>query len=229
MLFSVFFYKLQSKVKKIEELINKAIYCEEFFWYTVKTGRTYYVFYLGGMDVEKARLRQIGLANLKWLHEHPVLKEQKEKKISQTLFNDPVWKDAETIAITKPMDFEFDTHILLNQGWQEEKRMLMPITGSERQLTFHLVTPETIFKKTTFGVEEPINTPEVSADIIDLLVVPGIVFTHEGFRIGFGGGFYDRFLQQYQGETCSLVFSEQIQESWQVESFDLPVKQLFIN
>nr|WP_242586731.1 5-formyltetrahydrofolate cyclo-ligase [Enterococcus sp. DIV0869a] len=181
------------------------------------------------MDVEKARLRKLGLRNLKWLHDHPTLKEQKEREISQSLFNDPCWEKAQTIAITKPLDFEFNTHILLSKGWSEGKKMLMPIATKDRKLTFHLVEPETIFEKTAFGVEEPVAAPEVSAEIIDLLVVPGIVFTHEGFRIGFGGGYYDRFLQQYQGETCSLVFSEQIQESWQVESFDLPVKRLFIS
>lgn len=181
------------------------------------------------LDVEKARLRKLGLANLKWLHKHPVLKEQKEQVISQALFGDPCWKNAKTIAITKPLDFEFDTHILLDKGWYEGKKMLMPITGHKRQLTFHLVTPETKFETTAFGVAEPVATPKVSSETIDLLVVPGIVFTREGFRIGFGGGFYDRFLQHYQGETCSLVFSEQIQENWQVESFDLPVKRLFIS
>ncbi|OJG66669.1 5-formyltetrahydrofolate cyclo-ligase [Enterococcus moraviensis] len=181
------------------------------------------------MDVEKAKLRKLGLANLNWLHEHPIVKEQKELEISRRLFNDPIWQKAQTIAITKPLDFEFDTHILLEKGWQEGKQMLMPVAEKQRQLTFHHVTPETRFKKTTFGVEEPVASQNVSMEMIDLLVVPGIVFTTGGFRIGFGGGFYDRFLQQYQGETCSLVFSEQIQESWQVESFDLPVKQLFIN
>ncbi|ALS35793.1 5-formyltetrahydrofolate cyclo-ligase [Enterococcus rotai] len=179
--------------------------------------------------MEKVRLRKLGLANLKWLHDHPVLKEQKETEISQALFNDPAWQKAQTIAITKPLDFEFDTHILLNRGWQEEKQILMPIAGTARQLTFHSVTPKTRFEKSAFGVDEPVAAPEVMAEIIDLVVVPGIVFTHEGFRIGFGGGFYDRFLQHYQGETCSLVFSEQIQENWQAESFDLPVKRLFIS
>lgn len=181
------------------------------------------------MHVEKARLRKLGLANLKWLHEHPVLKEQKELEISQALFNDPDWEKAKTVAITKPLDFEFDTHILLEKGWLQGKQMLMPIAGSKWQLTFHSVTAETKFEKSAFGVAEPVEAPVVSAEKIDLLVVPGIVFTHEGFRIGFGGGFYDRFLQHYQGETCSLVFSEQIQENWQVESFDLPVKRLFIS
>ncbi|MEI5989501.1 5-formyltetrahydrofolate cyclo-ligase [Enterococcus termitis] len=177
----------------------------------------------------KIRLRKLGLANLKWLQKHPELKAQKEQEISQALFNDPCWKNAQTIAITKPLAFEFDTHMLLNEGWQEGKQMLMPITGKNRVLTFHKVTPETIFEQTEFGVEEPLDALAVSNERIDLLVVPGIVFTHEGFRIGFGGGFYDRFLQHYQGDTCSLVFSEQIQENWQVESFDLPVKRLFIS
>lgn len=183
----------------------------------------------GGMHVEKARLRKLGLTNLKWLYEHPLLKKQKEQAISQALFNDPYWKKAKTIAITKPLDFEFDTHILLDKGLLEEKQVLMPITGSDRQLTFHSVTSETKFEKTAFGVAEPVAAPVVAAEKIDLLVVPGIVFTHEGFRIGFGGGFYDRFIQNYHGETCSLVFSEQIQENWQPESFDLPVKRLFIS
>lgn len=183
----------------------------------------------GGSQVEKTRLRKVGLANLKWLHEHPILKAQKEKEISQALFHDPYWKEAQTVAITKPLDFEFDTHILLDKGWQEGKQMLMPITRKERKLTFHSVTAETEYRKTTFGVAEPFAEPEVSAEKIDLLVVPGIVFKRDGFRIGFGGGFYDRFLEKYQGATCSLVFSEQIQENWQVESFDLPVKRLFIS
>ncbi|MFD1902205.1 5-formyltetrahydrofolate cyclo-ligase [Enterococcus termitis] len=179
--------------------------------------------------MDKARLRKIGLANLKWLHQHPALKEQKEQAISLELFQDPMWQKAQTIAITKPLDFEFDTHILLTEGWSAEKQLLMPVTNSERRLTFHQVTPETVFEKTAFGVEEPVNGLEVGIDKIDLLVVPGIVFTRLGFRIGFGGGFYDRLLQQYQGETCSLVFSEQIQEHWTIESFDLPVKRLFIS
>lgn len=179
--------------------------------------------------MEKVRIRKLGLANLKWLQEHPKLKEQKEQIISQTLFNDLCWKNAETIAITKSLGFEFNTHILLNKGWQEGKQMLMPIAGKDRVLTFHKITPKTIFETTEFGVEEPLEALAVSDEQIDLLVVPGIVFTHDGFRVGFGGGFYDRFLKHYQGETCSLVFSEQIQENWPVEDFDLPVKRLFIS
>ncbi|MEI5993262.1 5-formyltetrahydrofolate cyclo-ligase [Candidatus Enterococcus mansonii] len=179
--------------------------------------------------MEKVRLRKLGLENLKWLHAHPSLKIEKEHCISQALFADQSWQNAQIIAITKSMSFEFNTQLLCEKGWEEGKQMLMPTTGTNGTLQFHKVVPETLFQKTTFGVEEPVGEPSVSVKTIDLLIVPGIVFTREGFRIGFGGGYYDRFLQKYQGETCSLVFSEQIQENWQVEPFDLPVKQLFIS
>ncbi|MDA9472373.1 5-formyltetrahydrofolate cyclo-ligase [Enterococcus sp. 5H] len=179
--------------------------------------------------MDKAELRKIGLANLTWLSQHPSLKEQKEQMICRALYCDPYWEKAQTIAITKSMAIEFDTYQILQAGWAAGKKMVMPKAGKNRQLTFHEITPETVFERTAFGVEEPVDASEIAGDKIDLLVVPGIIFTRQGFRVGFGGGYYDRFLQNYHGETCSLVFSEQIQENWQVESFDLPVKRLFIN
>lgn len=179
--------------------------------------------------MDKAKLRKIGIKNLIWLSQHPSLKEQKEQMIRQALYDDPCWEKAQTIALTKSMGIEFNTHPILLDGWTAGKRMLMPKTGKNHELTFHEILPETIFEQTAFGVEEPISVSEITGDQIDLVVVPGIVFTRQGFRVGFGGGYFDRFLQNYHGETCSLVFSEQIQEHWQAESFDMPVKRLFIN
>lgn len=179
--------------------------------------------------MNKTELRKVGLANLTWLSKHPSLKEQKEQMICRALYGDSEWQKAQTIAITRSMAIEFDTDQLLQAGWAAGKTIVMPKAGKNRQLTFHEITPETVFEQTAFGVEEPVDAPEIAGDTIDLVVVPGIIFTRQGFRVGFGGGYYDRFLQNYHGETCSLVFSEQIQENWQVESFDQPVKRLFIN
>ena len=63
-----------------------------------------------------------------------------------------------------------------------------------------------------FGLLEPIEaeTDFVAKDNIDLLIVPGIAFTEPGYRTGVGGGYYDRYLQHYQGRTVSLAFHEQI-------------------
>ena len=60
---------------------------------------------------------------------------------------------------------------------------------------------------------------------VDLLVVPGVIFNDKGYRTGYGGGFYDRFLKGYQGKTVSILFDEQFGEVI-VESHDMPVDYL---
>ena len=61
---------------------------------------------------------------------------------------------------------------------------------------------------------------------MDLLIVPGIVFDRQGFRIGFGGGYYDRFLEGQAIRTVSLAHSMQIVDKIPSEPFDVPVDRL---
>ncbi|MBC8931851.1 5-formyltetrahydrofolate cyclo-ligase, partial [Escherichia coli] len=59
--------------------------------------------------------------------------------------------------------------------------------------------------KSKFGILEPNELAEtVDKKVIDLLIVPGVAFNKDHYRIGFGGGFYDRFLTDFQGHTVSL-------------------------
>lgn len=61
---------------------------------------------------------------------------------------------------------------------------------------------------------------------IDLLLVPGLAFMNNGYRLGFGGGYYDRFLKLYKKQTASLAFSSQIVSQLPVESHDIPVQKI---
>lgn len=94
-------------------------------------------------------------------------------------------------------------------------------------MVFHWVDSDTAYYTTKFGVEEPEIEKVASPDELDLLIVPGLVFNRSGYRIGFGGGYYDRYLANYKGKTCSFVFAEQLMEDWQIEEFDQPIQQLF--
>lgn len=170
----------------------------------------------------------MGLANLNWLYKNEALKAAKEQQIIQQLFADDYWREAKTIGVVKALPFEFDTTAVIGKAWTEGKQVTVPKV-EDGHMVFHRITPESLFIRSSFGVEEPAERQETPLDNIDLLIVPGLVFTVEGFRVGFGGGYYDRVLENFRGNTCSLVFSEQIQECWQVEDFDRQIDKLFID
>jgi 5-formyltetrahydrofolate cyclo-ligase len=62
--------------------------------------------------------------------------------------------------------------------------------------------------------------------MLDLLIVPGVVFDERGFRIGYGGGYYDRFLTHYKGTAISLLLENQLIHEMPVEAHDQRVDWL---
>ena len=60
-------------------------------------------------------------------------------------------------------------------------------------------------------------------------IVPGVGFDKDNYRIGFGGGYYDRYLKDYKGYTISLAFKDQIIDKVPINEFDLPVNLVITN
>ena len=83
--------------------------------------------------------------------------------------------------------------------------------------------------KTSFGLLEPQGDLEVvDVSQIDLIHVPGLAFTTEGYRIGYGGGYYDRYLKHFSGHTLSTVYPCQIRD-FIPEDHDIPVQEVLID
>ena len=85
------------------------------------------------------------------------------------------------------------------------------------------LTPDVKIVRTKFGVLEPESENYVNKENIDLIIVPGLAFAENGARLGFGGGFYDKYLSDYRGNKVALVDrSRYFQEpQWDVDSFDI--------
>ena len=92
---------------------------------------------------------------------------------------------------------------------QAGKRIAVPkCIHATREMDFRLITSYDNLETVYMDLLEPIvdETISVEKDEIDLQIVPGVVFSDEGYRIGFGGGYYDRYLTDYKGIRLSLAF-----------------------
>ena len=150
-------------------------------------------------------------------------------EIHKHLFLHNDWNKAKTIGVTVSRGREVDTKTIIEKAWRDGKRVVVPKCDPESNTmifrkidTYHQL--ETVF----FGLMEPIESETISVepDDIDLMIVPGICFDRKGYRIGYGGGYYDRYLKEYQGVTISLAFSFQLLNSLPRETHDVPIEGL---
>ncbi|MGM0215709.1 5-formyltetrahydrofolate cyclo-ligase [Enterococcus sp. AZ109] len=177
--------------------------------------------------MDKQKMRQLMIQKLEKIAVDESRLEQ-VASIYDKFFKSILWQEATTVGVTIATNFEFPTALLIQRALAEGKKVAVPKSLPKRQLVFYWIDEHTSFVPSKFGVEEPISEAVAESSELDLLIVPGLIFRRDGYRIGFGGGFYDRFLSSYSGKTASFVFSEQVLETWQPEPFDLPVQQLFI-
>jgi len=178
--------------------------------------------------MEKQKLRQLAISRLQKMADSENRQNQVEL-ILGNFFESKIWGNSTSIGVTMATQFEFPTAQVIQRAFEMDKKIAVPKSLPRGEMVFHWIDSSTDFYKTKFGVEEPAIEDIARPNELDLLVVPGLVFNRSGYRIGFGGGYYDRYLANYNGKTCSFVFAEQLMEDWQTERFDQPIQQLFLS
>lgn len=151
------------------------------------------------------------------------------ENITKQVIHLPEWQNAQTIGITISGEYEVNTEHLIKYAWENNKRIVVPKCHPKTQkMTFREITSFDQLEVVYYGLKEPIEDQTTSVDqgLIDLVVVPGLSFTKQGYRLGHGGGYYDRYLSTYTGQTISLAFPIQIVETLPIEKFDVPVQKL---
>ncbi len=150
-------------------------------------------------------------------------------EVEQRLFQSPEWVGSNMIGITVSKTPEINTWNIIKRGWEEGKTVVVPkCFPKNHQLVFYELNTFRELEQSFFGLYEPDpdKSRSVQHDSIELMIVPGLAYTKKGYRLGFGGGYYDRLLSDFSGLAMSLAFEEQIVETLPVESFDMPVKIL---
>jgi 5-formyltetrahydrofolate cyclo-ligase len=153
-------------------------------------------------------------------------------KIAKKLFEDEDWKQANTIGITVSKTPEVDTYQIIRKAWEQGKKVVVPkCYPKEKKMIFRLLSEFSQLESVFYGLLEPMEetTEIVESSKIDLLIVPGLAYTEEGYRIGFGGGYYDRYMKTYSGKTVTLAFDMQIIPQMNVEAHDMPIAKIITN
>ena len=174
----------------------------------------------------KAELRKQVLQEMKAIPREQ--KQAMDQALTDQFLKHPFYQEAKLIASYLSFPHEFQTQELIEQALKDGKKVLIPKTYPKGRMDFVVYDPQQLVK-TSFGLLEPQGDLEVvDASQIDLIHVPGLVFTTEGYRIGYGGGYYDRYLKHFPGHTLSTIYPCQIQD-FSPENHDIPVQEVLID
>ena len=130
---------------------------------------------------------------------------------------------AKTIYGYLPYNQEVRTVPMLERALADGKRVAVPkVYGDE--MKFIYMTDFSLTEKSDMGIPEPIADGPIGDDPEALVLMPGLAFTERGDRMGYGGGFYDKFLAQEPNHpTVALCYEFQMVDSLPTQDHDIPV------
>jgi len=153
----------------------------------------------------------------------PELIEEKSFQLGERFAASELYRNAKTVYGYLPYNQEVRTVPMLQQAIRDGKHVAVPkVYGDD--MKFIYITDFERIAKGYAGIPEPIDDGPVADDPTALVLMPGLAFDPQGHRIGYGGGFYDRFLaQEPQHPTLALCYDFQMREQLETEAFDIPV------
>ena len=133
------------------------------------------------------------------------------------------YKEAKTIYGYLPYNQEVRTVPMLEQAMRDGKRVAVPKCYGD-EMRFIYMDDLSKVEKGYANIPEPIADDPVADDKTALVLMPGMAFTKDGKRMGYGGGFYDKFLaSEPDHPTVALCYDFQMVEDLPTEDYDIPV------
>jgi len=147
------------------------------------------------MEEKKRKLRQEFLKKRNNLSRNEI--DSKSEKIEKALFALPEFQRAKTIMFYVSFRSEVETEKMIRNALNLRKRVVVPVVEGEKIVVSEIKNFKKELTKGSFGIREPKKEfrRRVEQKDIDLVVVPGVVFDKMGGRLGYGRGYYDRFLR----------------------------------
>ena len=148
---------------------------------------------------------------------------EKSRKIQENLFNLEQYKKSKAIMFFVSFNSEVNTHDMIRVALKNKTVVVPKVAHNEIEPSV-IIDFDNLIPSGKFGILEPIEALKIAYKNIGLVLVPGIAFGKEGHRIGYGLGYYDKFLKKVpKAIKIGLAFDFQVVDKIQRETHDVPV------
>jgi len=143
------------------------------------------------------------------------------QQIHKKLRKSRIFKDAQKIGAYYPIGSEVLTQDIMQEVLSVGKELYLPKVVEDK-MEFRKITDFSCLERGSFDIMEPKEDCPVENNL-DLIIVPTIGISQDGVRLGYGLGFFDKFLSEYKIETISLVYEKQVIKKIPRSDHDIPM------
>ncbi len=155
----------------------------------------------------------------------PRVRAEKSRDLIRQLLNQDFYRDARVVFSFLPFRSEVDIRPIFEDGWKKGKVMLMPRIDPDRnEMEAVPITSFDNLKESRMKLLEPAENKVAYQGPIDLVITPGLAFDNQGYRLGYGGGYYDRFFSAHPfNVSVGVAFEVQRVPTLPHSQHDIPV------
>ena len=169
----------------------------------------------------KNQLKETSLEKRNSLSKEEIM--EKSEKIEDALLNLDQYSKSKTIMFFVSFNSEVYTHDMIRKALKTKTAIIPKVLHKEIEPSL-IIDFDNLIPSGKFGILEPIEIMKIAYKNIDLVLVPGIAFDREGHRIGYGFGYYDKFLTKVpKAVKIGLCFDFQVVDKIPREEHDVPV------
>lgn len=191
------------------------------------------LFYDAGKEnnMDKSSLRRSMITKRKNID--PSTRNEWDRQIYLQVISSEFYMHSNVIFTYVSYNGEVDTHKIIEKALNDKKTVCVPrvISKSEGMEAVPIKSFDDLVSGAYGILEPPKDALTISPERIDMALVPGVAFSSGGSRLGYGGGFYDRYLPKFRQDACiaALAYSIQLIDAIPMEPQDIKVSMIFTN
>lgn len=144
-----------------------------------------------------------------------------DRAITENVLQSALYRDAACVFCYVSTAEEIDTRAILEAALRDGKTVCVPLCGKGGSMSARKITALSDLQAGHYGILEPSDTAqEIAPTAVDLILAPALACDREGYRLGYGGGYYDRFLARTSAVCAALCAETRLVNALPAEPFD---------